>query len=162
MASMRIDEDSGKDTDSVVTNVAAMLAAARESVFVSTALSSARSHPAQPEASIFDRLKPAFMTAAANGAHTRVLFDSDVALREIRDHHEWLFDLAGTTLRRSNHHVPHWVIVDDTNFRLEKPHDLGRMKRDNLRIYDCDPIIAEVLVGDANRMWVGADAVTKD
>jgi len=158
---MRLFEDHDLPMDQVRRNVAEMLARARRSVFITTGLSSGRAGNAPPEGTLYDNLREELWTVASSVDLVRILLDCDVDPDDIRAHHPWMFDLPKTLIARAGGHVPHWVVVDGRDFRLEKPHELGTTKRDNIRILDCDPVIAEVLMKDAEAMWSGASAVRR-
>jgi hypothetical protein len=117
---------------------------ARRSIFLGTGLSTGMLNEDLPKA--------AFMSAINRGVTCRVLLDKveDAQLSQ----YPWLWGHPRVEIRRSATRVPHWLIVDEgTKIRLEKPHPRASAHRANLRIVDCEPAVANLMVLRFGMLW---------
>ncbi len=73
--------------------------------------------------------------------------------------YDWLRNNSKVQIRvaREDADVAHWVIVDEKNMRLEKPHDgasgAPAPPRSNVLVIDCTPELAKEAVGTFESWW---------
>jgi hypothetical protein len=121
----------------IVGVVQLLMQSAKESVKLSTALTTDLVQGARPD-----------MEAAIQRVKTfQVWLDGGVDYDRKKAEFPWLLDNPKVSVYQSKVSIPHWIIVDDRDFRMEKPHDpSGSYPRKNMMVLDCKPSIATELL----------------
>jgi hypothetical protein len=110
------------------------------------------------------RLAADFQSAVSRGSEFRLLLDGKVQLESFRSdaRYKWLFeDCDRVKVRSYPGPVPHWLIIDGRDFRLEEPHSTGPSvpatapedTRSNTLILDCEPPLAKQLLETFDTWW---------
>jgi hypothetical protein len=83
----------------------------------------------------------------------RILLDARVDAEERRKQVPWISDLENVDIRQSKKDIPHWLISDGRDVRLEKPHNPNQKGAPYLVVRDLDPTVADVLDQRFNTWW---------
>lgn len=116
-ASMTVKENKNMSFEQVETIVSELLDGAERTIDWGTGLYTI-SHSTKVATSL--------QNAAARGIDIRILLDEPVEMKAAKRSVPWLFDLARDEkieLRKSENPIPHQLMVDEKNMRLEMPHD---------------------------------------
>lgn len=141
---MRRSESQSKDD--IITIVRLLFDSARTSVRLSTALTS----------DLVDGAAPEIRAALERVKTFDVLLDGRVNSESIQKRFNWLFDNPKVSISQARGAIPHWIIIDDRDFRLEKVHEVpapgqnmtGWEPRANMTVIDATPAVASELLVD--------------
>jgi len=91
----------------------------------------------------------AFKSAVERVNSFRLLLDSDVKIEEIKKEKslEWVFDLqkqGKIEIHQSKEKIPHRIIVDDRDFRLETNHNIKTGGSTNFVVKNADETVKEI------------------
>lgn len=83
----------------------------------------------------------------------RVLLDSEVDVENRRSRMPWIFETDGIEVRKATERVPHWLISDRRDLRIEKLHEPGVRGSPNLIILDSKEEISEIFFDKYMSWW---------
>lgn len=89
----------------------------------------------------------------------RILIDGKA--KESIEQIEWFADIVDNekVKIRELKGVPHWIIVDGRDFRLEKQHELGVMGTNNVFVRDMEFSLSEVIQFTFEEWWDSGDSI---
>jgi len=156
---MSLSKKTYKDEGEVAEAIAKMLLRATKSVDYSTGLSA--TFHARPD------VANAFLTATERTRSFRVLLDSyvDVANFKANPELRWLLDLwqnKKVEIRKSEQRIPHRVIVDERDFRLETSHPPGETGDKNLILLNADDTVSNYTkpkIAEFENTWVASKPI---
>jgi hypothetical protein len=94
-----------------------------------------------------------------------LLIDSPVDVEQKKQELPWLFKLVSDNLivaRKSGYEIPHWLIVDNRDFRLEDKHPLDQPGLNNILIKDADDSIKDItsdIISTFQEEWDSANPI---
>lgn len=146
---MIVNESEGQGPEEIRKVVSLLFRSAKTDVKLSTALTTDLINGARPE-----------MEAAITRVKSfDVWLDSRVDVAEKKDQFPWLLDNKKVGVFKSRVPIPHWIIIDGRDFRIEKPHAPTEFPRKNMTIIDCRPDIAEELIRQFKEFCANSDPV---
>ncbi|CAD6494599.1 MAG: hypothetical protein EMLJLAPB_00855 [Candidatus Argoarchaeum ethanivorans] len=101
-----------------------------------------------------DKVRKVMEEALKKVKSAKIIITNDIELR--KKDVNWLFDIA-----RQNNKIQikpckkamHWLIIDDKHIRLEKPHKIGIIGKENLFQFDVPQIVTEILKKKFYSWW---------
>lgn len=90
-----------------------------------------------------------------------ILLDKNVDVDErLQDSNtSWIFDLENTTFKHSIENVPHWLISDGNDIRLEKPHGSTEKGAPYLILRDLNTTVVDLTEQRFRTWWDDAEDV---
>lgn len=82
-----------------------------------------------------------------------ILLDHSVDVEDRRSQMPWIFETENIEIRKATKHVPHWMISDKRDLRIEKLHEPGVRGTPNLIILDAKPEISEIFFDKYMSWW---------
>lgn len=149
MAKMQVTEAKGLEQEAVQGIFVKLLSGAKRSVFLSTGL--------WPDFYRSDNVKDAISKAARTCESFRILVDPRVDVRSRLAAVDYLVPLAANgqvTIKQASHPIPHWLVIDQRNMRLEEPHSIDRPSGTNMQIQDATEEVVEQVDRKTDQMWV--------
>ena len=141
---MYVTDNHNQSKEQVVEVLRLLFRGARKCVTLSTSLT----------ADLLDQLAPDIQKCIDTVESFNVILDSRVNLDWVKTKHPWLFSSAKVHISQAPEPIPHWILIDDRDFRLEKTHPFPAMEgpagpewfnRDNRTIFDADPEVAKAI-----------------
>jgi hypothetical protein len=154
MAKMQVTEAKGLRQEAVQEIFVRLLSGAKKSVFLSSGL--------WPDFYRDDNVRNAINRAAKECESFRILVDPRVDAKNRLAEVSYLLPLASSgdvTIKQATHPIPHWLIVDQRNMRLEEPHPITEPSGTNMQIQDATDEIVEQVDRKTDQMWVHATTI---
>lgn len=142
---MKLIESHDESLDTVKQKVSDMLKSATDHIRIGTGLSRGLLNE--------EPVKSAMVSALTRVSKVDILLDVDTVMDS---KFQWLYSSPKVEVRQSRETTPHRIIVDLSTVRLEKPHDREVEVRNNLMIFDCDPVAARILVNEFDQDFADA------
>jgi hypothetical protein len=107
-------------------------------------------------------IRQAMLSAADRVSEFRLLVDSSVDWNQRKSQITWLAELLekkSVAVRASREPLLHWLIVDETHFRLEKEHPKETIGKNNLIIRNAIKPLSDKLRDIWQQWWYDADTI---
>lgn len=148
---MRLEELDEFDGDLISDRLSTIFSDTEKYLWLSTSL--------YPDFYNQSEIKESLEKLADKDVEIRVLLDEDVDIEDRRERVNWLFTLPSAKIRHSEKNIPHWVIADGNNLRLEKSHESGRHGGPNLIVSDADKMLSDVFETRFEKFWYNSPPV---